>query len=132
MAKFGSTSLSRLGEADYRLRRICHRAIRVYDFTILETYRSYEQQQALLDADPPKTTLAPGQSKHNQRPSLAIDIAPWPIDWNDPKRFIFLAGIMFTCAAEEGVKLRWGGNWDGDLIIIDDQSFDDLPHFELV
>jgi peptidoglycan L-alanyl-D-glutamate endopeptidase CwlK len=32
-------------------------------------------------------------------------------------------------ASEEGVNVRWGGDWDGDRDI-DDQTFDDLPHFE--
>ena len=30
-----------------------------------------------------------------------------------------------------GVRLRWGGDWDSDLEV-DDNDFDDLPHFELV
>ena len=27
--------------------------------------------------------------------------------------------------------IRWGGNWDSDGVIIRDQGFDDLVHFEL-
>jgi len=29
-----------------------------------------------------------------------------------------------------GIRLRWGGDWDGDTEL-DDNKFDDLPHFEL-
>jgi peptidoglycan L-alanyl-D-glutamate endopeptidase CwlK len=37
---------------------------------------------------------------------------------------------MFSCAAELGVKLRWGLDWDqnGD---IRDNTFNDQYHFEL-
>lgn len=38
---------------------------------------------------------------------------------------------MFQAASTTGVKIRWGGDWDGDWIHTD-QSFHDLPHFELV
>jgi peptidoglycan L-alanyl-D-glutamate endopeptidase CwlK len=37
---------------------------------------------------------------------------------------------MFAAAAELGVSLRWGGDWDGDGSRRD-HSFIDLPHFEL-
>ena len=29
-------------------------------------------------------------------------------------------------------KLRWGGNWNGDGLIVEGQSLVDLPHFELI
>ena len=29
-----------------------------------------------------------------------------------------------------GLKVRWGGDWDGDFEF-KDQNFHDLPHFEL-
>lgn len=30
-----------------------------------------------------------------------------------------------------GVKIRWGGDWDLDTDL-KDNTFDDLPHFELI
>ena len=64
-------------------------------------------------------------------PSLAIDAAPSPIDWNDRERFFYFAGVVKGVAEEMGIKIRWGGDWDGDNDF-DDQTFDDLVHFELV
>jgi peptidoglycan L-alanyl-D-glutamate endopeptidase CwlK len=78
-------------------------------------------------------------SKHNETPSRAVDIAPYPIDWEARGRFHVLAGHMmmaFHGLQEEGeirdtLDLRWGGDWDRDHVL-DDQQFDDLPHFELI
>jgi len=75
--------------------------------------------------------------KHNTTPSMAADIAPYPIDWEDSGRFYFFAGYVSCVAVKlfaEGKithRVRWGGDWDSDRHM-DDQSFDDLVHFELV
>ena len=29
------------------------------------------------------------------------------------------------------IKIRWGGDWDSDNIM-KDQTFNDLPHFEII
>ena len=60
----------------------------------------------------------------------AVDLAPYPIDWNDHRRFDGLANVMFAAAKELGVTLRWGGNWDMDAAI-HERGESDSPHFEL-
>ncbi len=62
---------------------------------------------------------------------MAVDIAPYPIDWKDHKRFYYLAGIVKGVASQMGIKVRWGGDWDSDNDL-NDQSFMDLGHFEIV
>ena len=62
---------------------------------------------------------------------MAVDIAPYEIDWENAKRFYLLAGMMFQAANDLGIKIRWGGDWDMDWDHAD-QRFIDLPHFELV
>ena len=74
-------------------------------------------------------------SKHNHSPSLAVDIAPWYPDnphirWQDHKGFIYLAGIIKGLAISMGIQIRWGGDWDADHDL-QDQRFNDLPHFEV-
>jgi len=113
-----------------------------FDIRILEGVRSWDRQAQLLEEG--RTTLEPGESKHNP-PKLpdtgledqlwlsnAVDAAPYPIDWNDAKRFIYMAGIVIGVGRALGYNIRWGGNWDEDQVIIDDQNFDDLPHFEYI
>lgn len=135
VAKFGERSKKRLATVDPRLREVLEEAIKVYDFTILQGVRSKEEQQDYFERGLSKVQWP--ESKHNLKPgrneeySLAADIAPWPIDWNDLKRFYYLAGIVVAIGEAKGYKIRWGGNWDRDYDF-DDQKFNDLPHFEIL
>ena len=129
MPSFGAKSLEKLDTCHYLLKDICSEVIKTYDFTVLEGHRSNERQEELFRQG--KSKLRAGQSKHNQNPSHAVDIAPYPIDWDDTNRFYLLAGFMFQAATEYDVVIRWGGDWDRDWEH-KDQSFMDLPHFEIV
>lgn len=137
MPQFGTASRERLDTCDPRLVQIMERVVEHYDITVLEGRRSWSRQRELLRQG--KTKVGPGESKHNPPTdgdvdwlSKAVDVAPYPIDWQDSKRFVYLAGMVMGIAAELGIKIRWGGNWDMDQTILDDQNFDDLPHFEIV
>ena len=75
------------------------------------------------------------QSKYNKTPSLAADVVPWfknspHIRWEDREAFYCFGGFVLGVAAEMGLTIRWGGDWDRDEYL-HDQSFFDLPHFEL-
>jgi len=126
---FAQPSSDRLETCRVDLQSVCVRVIRTYDFSVLEGFRSDERQEELFRQG--KSKLHAGESKHNNDPSLAVDIVPFPIDWNDTARFYLLAGFMFQAAADLNVNLRWGGDWDRDWIHTD-QTFFDLPHFEIV
>ena len=62
---------------------------------------------------------------------MAVDVAPYPIDWTNEKRFTLFAGIAIGIALGMGFVLRWGGDWDGDGNPRNNK-FNDLVHFELV
>ena len=136
MARFGKKSKERLATAHADLQIIANEVIKVYDFTVLEGHRSIDRQNQLFHEGKSKIDGTTKKGKHNYAPSLAIDIAPYPIDWNDRERFYFLAGLMIATAErlkDEGKinhSLRWCGDWDMDGSF-KDQRFDDLPHFEL-
>lgn len=128
MPSFGTASRKRLDTCHADLQDICELVIVNYDFTVLEGFRSNSRQDDLFRQG--KSKLRGGESKHNHNPSLAVDIAPYPIDWDDTGRFYLLAGFMFQTASQLGVQLRWGGDWDRDWIH-SDQTWFDLPHFEI-
>ena len=135
MPSFSEQSLDRLDTVRPELAEVLHHVVEIFDIRVLEGRRSWLRQARLLHEG--KTTLPPGKSKHNAPDdsdpawlSDAVDVAPYPIDWTDPKRFIYMAGMIIGMGAALGHKIRWGGNWDMDQVIIDDQNFDDLPHFE--
>lgn len=129
MPSFGQKSQSILATCHPDLQDICNEVIKHYDFSVLEGHRSNSRQDELFRQG--KSKLQAGESKHNNSPSLAVDIAPYPIDWEDTRRFYFLCGMIKQAAGELGIEVRMGCDWDGDGSF-SDQSFHDLPHVELV
>ena len=131
---FSQLSLNRLATCHPALQSIMQRAIHIMDFSIVCGHRSPEAQaEAYREGNSQKK---PGQSKHNQFPSMAVDIAPYfpgdKIRWNDTEAFCLLAGIVKGVAHMYGVKIRWGGDWDGDNDRKDQKGLDDLGHFEIL
>lgn len=129
MPYFSEKSRKILDTCHVDLQQVCESVIANYDFTVLEGHRTNIRQEELFRQG--KSKLHAGESKHNQQPSIAVDIVPYPIDWNNIQRFYLLAGFMFQAAASLGVKLRWGMDWDMDWDH-SDQTFFDAPHFELI
>ena len=128
MAKFGNRSKKRLDTCHPDLIRLFEKVVEGFDNSILCGHRNEFDQNKAFDEKRSKLKFPKG--KHNTIPSLAIDVAPYPIDWNDIKRFYFFGGYVKGVAKSMGIKIRWGGDWDSDTLVRD-QSFNDLPHFEL-
>ena len=133
MYKFGNRSLKNLETCDPALQAVVNRVMewQVMDFSVTEGHRSIERQQKLFKQGRSKLDGINKKGKHNYMPSRAVDLAPYPIDYQDLDRFKILAGLMFAAAAEEGVVIRWGGDWDMDWNMAEGDSWD-KPHFELM
>ena len=130
MPSFGKSSKAKLQTVDPRLRSILENAIQIMDFTVLEGHRGEEAQEKAFREGRSKARF--GQSKHNSHPSQAVDIAPYPIDWEDVESFVLLAGVIKAVAFGMGLdyQIRWGGDWDSDNRM-QDERFRDYPHFEI-
>ena len=125
MPKFGKRSLANLKGVNTKLVNVLNQTIKHFDFTVIEGVRSMETQIKYV-ADGVSKTL---KSKHlNGR---AVDIAPYPVDYDNIPRFIYLGGIILGIASQLGVKLRWGMDWDMDTYV-KDTKFIDAGHFEMV
>lgn len=144
MPKFSARSKKQLETCDGRLKRIFNAVIKRYDCTILEGHRGKRKQNLAFQEGRSKLRWPDGN--HNKEPSGATDAGPYPIDWGGPLivrgklhqknlaalfRWHHFAGFVQGVAAEQGITLRWGGDWDGDRDFTD-QNFNDLPHFEVV
>jgi peptidoglycan L-alanyl-D-glutamate endopeptidase CwlK len=135
MPKFRQASFSKLTTCHPDLQVLMYEVIKYFDCIVLEGYRNEADQEKAFAAG--NTKLHWPHGNHNRLPSMAIDVSPYPIDWNNSKRFYWFAGYVMGIAQklkDDGKmthSVRFGGDWDGDKDITD-QKFNDLVHFELI
>jgi len=126
--KFGKKSASELLTCHPDLQMIMNDIIQLRDFTITCGYRDEISQNKAFSEG--KSKLKFPNSKHNKQPSLAIDIAPYPIDWKNDKRFGDLVRFIQGYAlGKYGIRIRVGMDFNGDYEYND--NFMDYPHIEL-
>ena len=128
MPYFGTRSKKSLSSCDERLQQVFQEVIKHVDCSVIEGHRNEERQNKLYEED--KTKVYWPNGRHNDSPSRACDVVPYPIDWNDRERFHLFAGFVLGIAKSMGITLRWGGDWDQDWTVMDNK-FDDFPHFEI-
>ena len=130
MPKFGKRSKKRLQGVDSKLVNVLNEVCKYFDITVIEGIRSQERQNELVAQGKSKTKFG----KHVQ--GKAVDIAPYPIDWNARDDFHYLGGFLLGVASQMGINVRWGGDWSDSSLsqnrrTTKDNNFDDLVHFEL-
>jgi len=137
MNHFSETSKRRLETCHRDLRILFAHVIQDFDCTIVCGHRDKpEQDKAFAEG---KSKLKYPQSKHNNIPSRAVDAAPYEkthIDWSK-SQMLFFAGYVKGKADQLykiGVishRIRLGADWN-DNNDIDDETFLDAPHFEIM
>ena len=88
------------------------------DFTVIEGLRSIERQRKLVKSGASRTLKSRHLTGH------AIDVAPLldgRVSWDWPL-YYQIAPVIKGAAADLGVDLDWGGDW---------QTFKDGPHWQL-
>lgn len=136
-------SLASLEGVDARLVSVAKRAIQItkQDFVIIEGLRTREQMMVnygkgrtaaqLAKFNIPAKYAQPQLAKvtwlnnpfaSNHASGKAIDVVPYPVDWNDISKFKAINDAFQAAAKELGVKVEWGGNWSKSK---------DYPHFEV-
>ena len=128
MPRFSKRSKNRLNTCHSKLQELFNEVVKHFDCTIIEGHRGQKKQDEAYNKGNSKIKFPYG--KHNASPSVAVDVAPYPIDWNDRDRFHYFAGYVLGTAKQMGLKIRWGGDWDMDTKV-KDNKFDDLVHFEI-
>jgi peptidoglycan L-alanyl-D-glutamate endopeptidase CwlK len=104
------------------------------------TIRTLEQQKEFVAKGTSKTM----NSKHLITPehplSRAVDAGPyphrWPVEgskdyWKDWARLYYFAGVVWATAVEMKISIRYGGDWNGNFDLKDENFFDGV-HFELM
>ena len=149
MPTFGRTSTARLSTCHVLLQRLFQRVVLDYDCVVIEGHRGQQAQDRAFAEGNSKLKWPNGN--HNAYPSNAGDVAPYDVvlkgvNWKTKVldagkldkealanlcRFYHFAGMVKGVALLMGLKVRWGGDWDGDNYF-NDQTFNDLVHFEIV
>jgi peptidoglycan L-alanyl-D-glutamate endopeptidase CwlK len=127
--KYSQKSQEKLNTCHPDLQRLFNEAIKHVDITIIDGVRTKEQQEEYVKTGKSKTM----NSKHLKQAdgySHAVDAMPFPIDWNNTSRNYLFAGFIKGLAVSMGINIRMGADWDGDFDT-KDQTFHDVPHFEL-
>lgn len=114
-----------------------------YDHSLVESYRTKERQHGFFISKPQLSKID-YPTVHNTRPCLAVDSYPFmnnKIVFGNTSEEIrqchnfagYVTGVSDLLFLEKKIthKLRNGDDWDGDKNI-NDQTFMDICHFELV
>ncbi len=117
--KFGKQSAANLLTCDNRLQALFNSVILYRDCSILCGHRN-EHEQML--AYPKYSNAMWPDSRHNTLPSLAVDVVPYPVDWDDKNSFHEFAGFVLGMAACMDINIKWGGHFNWTF---------DGPHFEV-
>jgi peptidoglycan L-alanyl-D-glutamate endopeptidase CwlK len=129
MPRFSERSKLARSELHLLLKQLVDQAIIEFDFVILDGTRGRAEQELAFKQGNSKAHF--GDSAHNYKPAIAMDIVPYPIDWNDTKRFITLQFEIIKPAAKRlGIPIRQGLDWNMNGSITD-EKFKDFPHVEL-
>ena len=144
MPSFDTESKERLKGVYYPLVGLFDHVVQEYDCTVLFNggHRGKDIQNQLY---PTYSKVKFPFSRHNamvkddagqwQPLALAVDVAPYHkttphVDWNDRDSFYHFAGYVRGQADYYGIPITWGGDWDGDFDLAD-QQFYDLAHFQI-
>jgi peptidoglycan L-alanyl-D-glutamate endopeptidase CwlK len=132
MRRWGTRSLAVRETLDPRLRQVVDFVLgTIADISLTEGFRNKDKQNHAFHTDKSKVMWPNG--KHNKRPSHAVDFDVWPRPAVEREHWAALgmvAGAARVYGFANGWKIRWGGDWDmdGDL---SDNDFDDLFHLEI-
>lgn len=129
MPSFSNVSQARLATCRPELQSLFNEVVKEFDCSILCGHRDKQDQEAAVAAGKSKTPWP--TSKHNKTPSMAVDAAPYPIDFKNRERIVLFAGFVLGKASSMGIKIRWGGDWNRDWDSVHER-FSDLVHFELI
>lgn len=159
--QYNQRSQNNLLTCHQTLQNLFNEVITKVDCSVLCGHRGEAEQNKAFEDGYSKIQFP--MSKHNSLPSLAVDVYPYPYDWdagkynvegliddmhtfrldseagkwmlvrvlNNLKKFYYFGGIVRGIAWELGIPVRWGGDWDSDNEL-SDQNFNDLPHWELI
>jgi peptidoglycan L-alanyl-D-glutamate endopeptidase CwlK len=156
---YGATSLQRLATVHPELENLMKAVGEHFPNTILEGERTVEQQEKNVAKGVSKTMNSKHVRSPAEAVDAAPDPLAWPqaakllsrIETvagqltdeqgaevmalvegyvREVSRWYYFGGFVLGYAQELNVEIRWGGDWNSNRQL-EDQTFHDLPHFEI-
>lgn len=127
MPKFSKASIERLATCHQDLQVLFNEVIKEFDCSIICGYRGKKEQDQYYVAGTSK--LKWPRSKHNINPAEAVDVMPYPIEWNNMEKTKLFGAYVKSRIKElkrQGKienDIIWGGDW---------KNFTDYPHWEII
>jgi len=152
MYQFSHTSKTNLATAHSDLQTVFNQVIQFVDCSVVYGHRTPEEQFALYEkgrkyingkkmvVDDPQqvVTNCDGtkvKSDHNQMPSAAVDVIPYPEGYSDQDKIKYFAGFVMGIAQmfhKQGIienQIGCGIDWDGDWDLKDQKLYDAVHFF---
>lgn len=106
--------------------RVCRELIKQMDVSVLCGRRTREEQDKAFREG--NSNCKYPQSAHNRVPSHAVDLAPYPIDWNNLERFkeMWLRFDAIARVLKDRGEIMSEFIWGGDF-----KRLKDCPHIEI-
>lgn len=126
MSELTERDLTRLATCHINLQKVVTKVSRQTPLMVVCGFRPEEKQNEAFKNNFSQVKWP--NSKHNNMQhdkipySLAVDLAPLPLNWHNIRHFYELAAYMWAESTKDGVRLRWGGSF----------SFGDYGHYELI
>lgn len=122
-------SKKNLAKAHPLLRKLFNTVAAQTDIVILDATRGKAAQELAFKTGRSKVRF--GNSAHNYQPAIALDVCPAPINWKNTKPFVRLGKeFVLPIAKQLQIPIRWGADWNMNSNLAD-ESFVDMPHYEL-
>ena len=129
MYSFGPASMEVYKQLHPGLQRYCDRVIKIKDVSLICGYRGRAEQELAFKSGNSKAHF--GESPHNYWPALAVDLVPWPTQFESKAELHVLNGITIAIASVDEFPITCGNDWDHDGDV-DDETFHDSPHVQLI
>jgi len=137
MNNWSTRSTQRYKEIHPELQLLADVVLQIHDCAMMCGHRTEEAQNEAYYKGNSKVQWP--NSKHNSKPSMAMDLAPYVKGQSywDREQVLYFAGIVVATAnimyeqKHMTYKLKWGGDWDADNNFKEHSFFDGI-HFELV
>lgn len=135
---WGKKSVECMKDLSPVLCRVLNRALGygIVDMAIAQTIRGQYEQDTYYSMGLSQVKWP--NSKHNvsgdQKYARAVDIFPWVNGGTSTNQLhvAVMIGVLMAAAAEEGIAVRSGSNWNGNEVFFTDETWIDGFHLELM